>query len=75
MGTVTLRLEVAGDTGRVADIRWLACTLVARPQAGEEPEDVVGATLAAIAEHCLAAQFAPSACGGPSAITLPFVFQ
>lgn len=75
VGVVSLRLHVAGDTGRVADLRWLANTLVARPQAGEDPEDVCGATLATIAEHLLAATFPPSADGGDTHITLPFIFE
>ena len=75
VGTVTLRLQVAPD-GKVADVRWLANTLVARPQGvppGEEPWEAVVATLACIAEHCFAARFPPS--GGPTAVTLPFVFE
>ena len=74
-GTVTLRLEVAGDNGRVSDIQWLASTLVARPQAGQEPWEVTDATLATIAQHCFRARFPPSADGGGTAITLPFVFE
>ena len=75
VGTVTLRLEVAAE-GKVGDLRWLANTLVARPQGvapGDEPWEAVDASLACIAEHCLAARFPPS--GGPTAITLPFVFE
>lgn len=75
VGVVTLRLRVAGATGRVADLHWLANTLVARPQAGEDPEDVCGVTLVAIAEHLLAAAFPPSADGGDTHITLPFIFE
>lgn len=75
VGVVSLRLHVAGASGRVVDLHWLANTLVARPQAGEDPEDVCGATLATIAEHLLAAAFPPSADGGDTHITLPFIFE
>ncbi|KAL4425742.1 hypothetical protein ABPG75_009758 [Micractinium tetrahymenae] len=75
VGIATVRLRIAGGSGGVADLQWLANTLVARPQAGEEPEDVCGATLATIAEHLLAAAFPPSADGGDTHITLPFIFE
>jgi len=73
---VTLRLEIDGHSGRVADIRWRANTLVARPQAGEPPREVCEATLATLAEHLFAAgPFPPSADGQATAITLPFLFE
>ena len=74
VGTVTLRLQVAAE-GKVADLHWLGNTLVARPQGVPpgEPWEAVDASLACIAEHCLAASFPTS--DGPTAITLPFVFE
>lgn len=75
VGTVTLRLEVAGDTGHVRDLEWLANTLVARPQGGEEPWEAVQGTLATIAQHCLALRLPPSSDRCATAITLPFVFE
>lgn len=75
VGVVTLRLDIAGDSGRVADIQWLANTLVARPQGGGDPADATQDALAAIAEHCFRARFPPSGDGGATAITLPFVFE
>lgn len=74
VGVVTLRLEV-GPSGQPADIAWLANTLVARPQAGEEPQDVCDATLACIAEHLFGASFPASADEGATAVTMPFVFE
>ena len=73
VGTVTVRLEVAGLGGRVTGLRWLVHTLVARPQGGLEPWEAPDATLATIAEHLVAATFPE--CGGDTAITLPFVFE
>lgn len=75
VGVVTLRLDIAGDSGRVADIKWLANTLVARPQGGGDPQEATQETLATIAEHCFRASFPASGDGGATAITLPFVFE
>ncbi len=75
VGTVTLRLEVAAG-GKVSGLQWLTNTLVARPQGvqpGDEPWEAVDASLACIAEYCLAAKFPSS--DGLTAITLPFVFE
>lgn len=76
VGCVSLRLLVAGDTGRVRDIQWLANTLVGRPQGGSDPWEAVQETLACIAEHCFEqARFPASRDGQPTHITLPFVFE
>ncbi|PSC71913.1 Oxoglutarate iron-dependent dioxygenase [Micractinium conductrix] len=77
VGVVTLRLAVE-PSGHVADIAWLANTLVARPQgvaAGEAPDEPCQATLATIAEHLLVARFPSNADGGETVVTLPFVFE
>jgi hypothetical protein len=75
VGTVTLRLEVEGPSGRVVDLRWLADTLVARPQGGQEAWEAHDASLACIAGHLLAARFPPSGAAEPSFVTLPFIFE
>ncbi|KAL4859895.1 putative dolichyl-diphosphooligosaccharide--protein glycosyltransferase subunit 3B [Chlorella vulgaris] len=40
VGTVTVKLDVAGRTGKVTDLAFLANTLVARPSGAADPEDV-----------------------------------
>lgn len=71
-GTVTLRLQVAGD-GRPTGMQWLCNTLIAEPaHRGEQPWMVVDRTLSAIAETCMSMRFPASADGGSSEVTLPF---
>lgn len=79
-GTVVVRLEVAGDSGRVTSLRWLVNTLVGPPPINSKlgrsapPWAVTEAALQAIGECCAGARLPPSSDGGGSSITLPFVF-
>lgn len=72
---MVLRLSVCGETGQVGGVRWLVNTLRADPEGHTPPWAVVEAQQAAIAEHCCAARFQPSADGGGTEITLPLVFK
>jgi hypothetical protein len=72
VGTVTVKLDVTGETGKVTDLAFLANTLVARPSGAVDPEDVTQATLACIAQHLAAACFPTSP--GHTAITIPLTF-
>jgi len=78
-GTVVVRLQVEGSSGRVVGLHWCVNTLISLPQSpgvkGLAPWMVVDRVLAAISEQCVGAQFPPSADGGSSTITLPFVFS
>lgn len=70
-GTVTLRLQVSGATGRVQTLDWLTNTLIAQPARGREPWRDVDEVLALIGEQCLDLQLPVSADGGDSWLTLP----
>lgn len=71
-GTVTVRLTISGQDGRVTQLDWLTDTLI--PVPGEvDPTDARDAILSAIVEYLVGATF-PVCANGNTEITLPFIF-
>lgn len=82
LGTTSVRLRVSGDTGRVADVAFLADTLVAPPAAagGElgggllDAATIRGAVQHTVVDHLKQGEF-PTCEEGDTLITLPLVFE
>lgn len=82
-GTITMQIQVSGETGSVDDVRFLADTLVALPAAAADYElgpglmsssVIRGAVQHTIRDHLKEAVF-PKCEGGDTVITLPLVFE
>lgn len=72
-GVICLRLSVAAD-GTVEKVKWLADSLV--PSPGNElpsPTEIRDAIMLEVAGTMMDTSFPPA--GGPSEITLPFMFD